>query len=236
MPYIIFEGPDGVGKSTAIDTVIEKLTRDRNTPHKTIVKLTMPGSTKLGKHLRQLVKTPETISPDISINDPVTRQLLYAADYSDTMNLVKTHLHHRPETLIMTDRCSAISSRVYGGADGADVRLLGDIYDAIPAPIAEIMFILLADPSTTAKRMNDRPEDYFDQKDQEFKTKIYTSYKIITEEDPFEAIKAIQTSNDAAIHYSTRRIAKHIIGIDATQPPDAVASDIVNHIQTYTIK
>lgn len=172
MPYYIFEGPDGAGKSTTIDIVTDSL----ESLGCTVYKYAMPGTTKLGQHLRTLVKTPHLIAPDITIDDPVTRQLLYAADYSATMHEIAERLIQDPNCVILADRCSAVSSRIYGEADGADGLTLGLIYDAIPSRIADIMFILLADPKETAKRMSGRPDDYFDQKSDDFRKTISQSY------------------------------------------------------------
>jgi dTMP kinase len=107
MPYIIFEGPDGVGKSTIIDKITSLLINKYN-----VYKTQLPGYTPLGKHLRKLVKTPQQINPEITDIDPHTRQLLYAADYSAYAHWLNTV--PQPNRCILADRCSAISSLIYG--------------------------------------------------------------------------------------------------------------------------
>ena len=211
MPYYIFEGPDGAGKSTAIDIVADSLTALGCT----VYKYAMPGSTKLGQHIRKLVKTPHHIDESITINDPVTRQLLYAADYSATMHDINAVLAKEPDCVVLADRCSAISSRIYGEADGADVGTLGPIYDAIPAPQANIMFVLLADPTETSKRMSGRPEDYFDQKNEEFKRKITQSYYRLA---------------NTSYHPMYLKVAKYLISIDATEPIYQCSKTVVDSI------
>jgi len=111
MPYFIFEGPDGVGKSTAINNTISNL---KNTLGlKNITSTQLPGTTPLGQHIRKLVKDPQAIDQNIHLN-PLTRQMLYAADYS---SFIIDYLNPLLESneIVICDRSSKIprSGRVH---------------------------------------------------------------------------------------------------------------------------
>ena len=83
--YVIFEGVDGAGKSTTMNAVVDKL--NSIIPGFNPVMTSQPGSTPLGKHIRQLVKYPPTIDPSIQI-DNLSRQLLYMIDMINYINVV----------------------------------------------------------------------------------------------------------------------------------------------------
>jgi dTMP kinase len=215
MPYYIFEGPDGVGKSTAILNVINSLKYKGE--KREFITTQLPGTTPLGKHIRKLVKNPESIDEEISMN-PLTRQILYAADYSSFVIDYLTPLL-APDKIIICDRCSAISSRIYGDAENIDITMLDTLYGIIPSPKADAIFVLNCGPQTSIDRMaSERPIDYYDKLPLEFKQKVHKSYHKLT---------TVGTS----LNLHSQYLAHRIVSIDASQDAATVSSkicDIIN--------
>lgn len=202
--YIVFEGPDGVGKSSALETAYESL-RSR-LGLKEVVKTFLPGATAVGLHLRTLVKNPEVFSDNISI-DPFTRQLLFAADYAAFIAHYRLQLESK-NAVVLVDRCSAISSLIYGSADGADMNKLKAIYNAIPAPDIDLLLVFRASMEDSFKRMNDRGKDYFDQKGVSFRERIHASYATLLDNKLLSASSVVY---------------KECAYIDATMDKESVA-------------
>ena len=77
--FIVFEGGDGVGKTTQVDRLCQWLT-DRG---REVVRTFEPGDTMVGAQIRRLVLDPAT--GDL---DPRAESLLYAADKAQHLALV----------------------------------------------------------------------------------------------------------------------------------------------------
>ena len=87
--YIIFEGPDGSGKSTVAQEVINRL----NAMNLTSLVVRQPGTTQAGEAIRGILKG--------GINmHPLTRQALHMADTAELniqiSELEKKHAFFRP--------------------------------------------------------------------------------------------------------------------------------------------
>lgn len=207
MPHYIFEGPDGAGKSTAI-TEVRKLLDSRAL----VQQYQLPGTTKIGIHIRTLVKTPWVFDADITMS-PFTRQMLYAVDYAGFVEQVLIP-DLETNTIVLLDRSSAISSIVYGQAEGVDTARLEKLYDLIETPPANIVFIFDLPAQTSMDRMKGSrdPGDHFDNKPPEFKTALHDAYKSLAYGgvDPKIALKTVR--------------------IDATVHPEQIVKTIFNHI------
>ena len=217
MPYYIFEGPDGVGKSTAIQNVATTLLSHR--PDLDIIMTQLPGTTPIGKHIRRLVKNPESIDEQITDINPLTRQILYAADYASFI-IDELLPNLKTNKLVLCDRCSAISSLVYGYADGVNIRDLWQIYNIIPKSIAQAVFVLNCDPELAQSRIEgNRDKDHFDSKPLEFKTKIHESYKDLSTggSDIHNTIMALGITNC-------------IVPVDSGDRPEKITAKIVTKI------
>lgn len=220
MPYYIFEGPDGAGKSTAI-TAVQKLLISQAYDHartQLAVKLQpvcsyqLPGSTAIGKHIRKLVKTPQLFDADINMS-PFTRQMLYAVDYASFVDQILIP-DLKNNHIVLLDRCSAISSVVYGQAEGVNTDKLEKLYDNIEAPPANIAFIFDLPADTSIDRMKGErdPEDHFDNKPTEFKIALHDTYK------------------DLATKGVNPKIAQKTVRIDASRDPDQIVQSIIKSI------
>ena len=172
--YIIFEGNDGVGKSSTMKAVAERVRAER--PHCDVVVTHHPGSTPLGAHIRQLVKFPSKIDPNINM-DEYSRQLLYMVD---TINFIKTLLLPSLEQgkIVFADRSSFISSIVYGLADGLSLDQITRLLDLITPPRADKLFILQCPWQIAKSRIaKTRTElDHYDKKQADFFERVERTY------------------------------------------------------------
>lgn len=176
--YVIFEGVDGAGKSTTMNAVVDKL--NSIIPGFNPVMTSQPGSTPLGKHIRQLVKYPSTIDPSIQI-DNLSRQLLYMIDMINYINVVlKPSLADRKA--VFADRSSFISGMIYGLAEGLDYDHINKLFNLIEPVRADRCYVMVCKPERAKERMgNSRGEnkDHFDSKPFEFLEKVYDLYSNI---------------------------------------------------------
>ncbi|NJK37990.1 MAG: dTMP kinase [Oscillatoriales cyanobacterium RM2_1_1] len=108
---IVFEGVEGVGKTTQIQKTRDWLESQQIRPTRSIVTTREPGGTVLGKSLRQLLLD----SHDQERIEPRTELLLYAADRAQHVeSLIKPLLNQG--TIILCDRFtdSTLAYQGYG--------------------------------------------------------------------------------------------------------------------------
>lgn len=114
--WIVFEGGDGVGKSTQIDALLESLRDDAKALE--VVTTREPGGTPLGVELRQAVMHGDHVAPR-------AEALLYAADRAHHIaTLVRPALDRG--AVVVQDRYLDSSIVYQGGARG-----LGDMVEQI---------------------------------------------------------------------------------------------------------
>ena len=114
--WIVFEGGDGVGKSTQIDALLESLRDDASA--REVVTTREPGGTLLGMELRQAVMHGDHVAPR-------AEALLYAADRAHHIaTLVRPALDRG--AVVVQDRYLDSSIVYQGGARG-----LGDMVEQI---------------------------------------------------------------------------------------------------------
>lgn len=170
--YFVFEGPDGVGKSTAMSLVAQQL---RSAGH-WVIETAHPGSTPLGQHIRQLVKYPEKIDPQITMDD-LSRQILYMVD---TISFVNNILIPALEddAIVLADRSSFISALVYGLSDGLDIGDIARFFALAQSPRPDRVFILKSDINSVTSRLGQRSvdSDHYDSKPTEFQRRVVSIY------------------------------------------------------------
>ena len=176
--YVIFEGVDGSGKSSTMKAVVERLSQQ--IPNFESVMTGQPGSTPLGKHIRQLVKHAASIDPDIQI-DKMSRQLLYMVDMINYTNVVLQPSIDAGKC-VFADRSSFISGMIYGLAEGLDYGQIGRLFSLIEPVRADRCYIMVCKPEVSKSRMSDSRTgavDHFDSKPIEFMEDIYYLYSNI---------------------------------------------------------
>jgi len=144
--HIIFEGSDGMGKTTVAEMVVDHLKKQS----REVIFCKHPGATKLGQKLRHLVKHDDTIEP---LSDHVT-QMLMLADYQ---NFIEHVLNKNPDKIIVSDRCNIISGLIYSIASDAETeKWLPDLYSNIRFPKADCLFLLWSPFDVARRRMINR--------------------------------------------------------------------------------
>ena len=214
--YVIFEGPDFSGKTTTMHSVAEELRKKLS--NISILETHHPGSTPLGKHLRKLVKNPESIGPDI-VMDPLSRQLLYIADaVSFTKSILEPSLANGE--VVLADRSGLISSIIYGSVEGINLDRIMKFNSIVSPPIADRVYILRCGFDTIKERAKNRNNiDYFDNKPDVFLQNIVNAYdNLLT--GSIEVIMAITRSVQI----------KDVIYIDTSEPLCSVVDTITNDI------
>lgn len=222
MPFFIFEGSDGAGKSTIIEKVLKKLESHSPQNVNKILCTKSPGATQLGQHIRKLVKHTSEISPTIQIDD-LSRQVLFMVD---TINFTRTILIPALDAgkIVLLDRSSFISSMIYGINEGVTVEEIRSMFNLIQTPKADKCFIITCDHEIALGRMLRRrgsvnkAVDYYDNKPLEFAKNIVNSYRGIHDYPPDIAYKIVDKQNMISF-VSTNRSADSIA--------DAITSTIL---------
>jgi len=179
--YIVFEGPDFVGKTT-IATMVEN---NLKVAGKDPILTKHPGATPLGKHLRKLVKTPqifedkeEEFSPPIKV-DPTSAQILMMVDQICFINTILSP-QLAENGMVLADRSNFISMIAYGLSEGLKLSDLHKLFQLASSPAPDEVFILQAPWEVRESRMqiDDRggPTDRFDSKGIEFHKKVADVY------------------------------------------------------------
>jgi dTMP kinase len=150
--WVAFEGADGVGKSATMAMVGQTL--KAALPDLEIIQTTHPGSTPLGKHLRQLVRNPQSINDSIEI-DPLSEQLLMVVDHT---NFVRTILEPALArgAIVLADRCNLISGLVYGMAAGLNATQLNSIFHLAGQRRVDTIYIMRCGHSIRRQRLRER--------------------------------------------------------------------------------
>lgn len=216
--YIIFEGNEGTGKTTTMHAVAEHFKKQLNpiiTHH--------PGSTPLGAHLRQLVKYPHTINPDIHI-DPLSRQCLYMAD---TISFIESILKPAlcSNQTVFADRSTFISGLVYGTADNVDTQEIYKLLQLINPPRANRLYIFqcsweISRERVSASRKGDL--DHYDNESEEFFKRVDEKYS-----------KLLTGNTQQLMMVSRVASLDNVIYVDASRPQQQVIDYVIDDISKY---
>lgn len=186
--YIIFEGPDGSGKSTIINAVADRLTA----ASKTSLVIRQPGTTIAGEEIRKILKGPIQL-------DPLTRQALHLAD---TVELVKNVPQLKQQyDYLLQDRTSFISSPIYATAEMGQCPYHIDWYKHASGHMADHVFIILS--KAAEERAKQRAEqDHFDRQGTDFHKKVYDNYVSLAKFEQPELLKLICDLRDVHVIYN----------------------------------
>lgn len=148
--WVVLEGPDGAGKSTTMIAVADALRK--KLPDVEIITTKHPGSTKLGQHIRELVKHPEKFGVDI---DPLSSQMLMFTDHINFKTTVLEPAITRG-AIVLADRCDLISGLVYGEATGLNLKQVGMLMNLACVPRIDMLYILRCSDDVQEQRLADR--------------------------------------------------------------------------------
>ena len=194
--FIVIEGLEGAGKSTAIKQVA-KVLADNGIVDPELTR--EPGGTPLAEQMRTLVKEGH---PDEPLTDMAELLLLYAARVQLVENVIKPALAEG--RWVVGDRHDMSSQAYQGGGRGFDTRVMENLRDTVLGNFRPDFTIYMdIDPVLGLERARGRGElDRIEQMNIDFFHRARARFLELAENDP------------------------RVVIIDASQPLEAVTADI----------
>jgi dTMP kinase len=219
--YIVVEGPDGCGKSTAARRIADTLRRN----NREVLHTAHPGATPLGQEIRKLTKHRY----DIEI-DRYTEQLLMLCDNSA---FIKSVLEPAlaEDKVVIADRCNFISGYAYG----TDPMEIAHQHDALMPIWIKIDLLLIFDVEyeTTRARLNARQSDEnckIEARGDEFFKLVSDRYKQMLPGTGVPEFSLSGSHLEDTYYDYIERYAKEIKVIDANQSEDDVLKQCLDAI------
>lgn len=175
--FIVLEGIEGAGKTTAQQAIIEELQAQGITD---LVFTREPGGTPLAEKLRQLIKH-ET---EESVTDKAELLMLYAARIQLVENVIKPAL--AAGKWVIGDRHDLSSQAYQGGGRGLDQGLLTSLKNSILGDFTpDFTLYLDIDPEVGLARARGRGElDRIEQQQVDFFHRTRQRYLALVKQDP----------------------------------------------------
>lgn len=167
--FIVFEGPDGCGKTTILD-LVEKYFVENKINY---IRTREPGGTSLGEEVRKIALTSKS---NIS---PMTEAFLMATSRSQLVDeLIKPGIEN---SNVLTDRF-VLSSLVYQGvARNLGIEIIKELNDfALKDLRPDLTLYFAIDYEDSLKRKQLRGStDNIEDEDEEFHRNIHQGYEIV---------------------------------------------------------
>ena len=189
--FISFEGIDGAGKSTHLES-FQRLMQERH-PDREVVMTREPGGTPLGEKLRTLLL-------DAPMNLETEALLMFAARREHIAQVLEPAL--KAGKIVISDRFTDASFAYQGGGRGLSLDKLnqlerwvqGDANGLLLQPNLTILFDLPGEIAE-ARRSKARAPDKFEKMDLNFFEKVRQEYLRRAQEDPtrFHLVDATKT-------------------------------------------
>lgn len=175
--FIVLEGLEGAGKTSARDTVVAVL---KELGINEFVFTREPGGTPLAEKLRQLIKQGES---DEVITDKAELLMLYAARVQLVENVIKPAL--KQGKWVIGDRHDLSSQAYQGGGRGLDANLLMTLKQAVLGDFTpDLTLYLDVDPEIGLARARSRGElDRIEQQQIDFFQRTRQRYLQLVEAD-----------------------------------------------------
>ncbi len=191
--FISFEGIDGAGKSTHIDS-FAKLLKERH-PDRDVVMTREPGGTQLGEQLRALLL-------DAPMNIETEALLMFAARREHIAQVIEPAL--MSGKIVISDRFTDASFAYQGGGRGLSLERLNDLEcwvqgrpdGSLLQPNLTFLFDLPGSVAE-ARRSRVRAPDKFEKMDLDFFEKVRQEYLRRAKADPrrFYLVDATRTTD-----------------------------------------
>ncbi|MEX6161704.1 dTMP kinase [Proteus mirabilis] len=194
--FIVIEGLEGAGKTSAIQTVVDTLKQQGITD---LAFTREPGGTPLAEKLRELIK--QGIEGE-KVTDKAELLMLYAARVQLVENVIKPALAQGK--WVIGDRHNLSSQAYQGGGRGIDKALMKSLRDTVLADFKpDLTLYLDLNPAVGLARARARGElDRIEKESMDFFYRTRERYQALAKEDA------------------------SIITIDASQDIDKVQADI----------
>lgn len=194
--FIVIEGLEGAGKTSAIQTVVDTLKQQGITD---LAFTREPGGTPLAEKLRELIK--QGIEGE-KVTDKAELLMLYAARVQLVENVIKPALAQGK--WVIGDRHDLSSQAYQGGGRGIDKALMKSLRDTVLADFKpDLTLYLDLNPAVGLARARARGElDRIEKESMDFFYRTRERYQALAKEDA------------------------SIITIDASQDIDKVQADI----------
>lgn len=161
--FITFEGLDGSGKSTQVDL----FTAELEAMQIEYVKTREPGGTTLAEELRSIVKNNN--------HSPSVAMMLFMTARLDLVERVILPALGQGK-IVVCDRYYDSSLAMQGYAEGREGRVKAQIA-LLDLPTPDITFLLMIDPETQSKRLQDRKLDIFESRGPEYHQAIRVGFE-----------------------------------------------------------
>ena len=203
--YIVIEGLEGAGKTTARDVIVDTL---KTLGVGDMVFTREPGGTLLAEKLRSLVLDIRSVGDEV-ITDKAEVLMFYAARVQLVETVIKPALARG--SWVIGDRHDLSTQAYQGGGRGIDQTLLTTLRDAVLGDFRPDLTIYLdVTPEVGLKRARARGElDRIEQESLDFFNRTRARYLELAEQDP-----SIRT-------------------IDATQSLEEVVADIRRTVSAW---
>ncbi|ARX35288.1 MULTISPECIES: dTMP kinase [Proteus] len=186
--FIVIEGLEGAGKTSAIQTVVDTLKQQGITD---LAFTREPGGTPLAEKLRELIK--QGIKGE-KVTDKAELLMLYAARVQLVENVIKPALAQGK--WVIGDRHDLSSQAYQGGGRGIDKALMKSLRDTVLADFKpDLTLYLDLDPAVGLARARARGElDRIEKESMDFFYRTRERYQALAKEDA--SIITIDASQD----------------------------------------
>ncbi|KMJ45567.1 dTMP kinase [Xenorhabdus khoisanae] len=185
--FIVIEGLEGAGKTTAIQTIVDTL---KQYGISDLMFTREPGGTPLAEKLRQLIK--QGVEGE-SLTDKAEVLMLYAARVQLVENIIKPALSKG--TWVVGDRHDLSSQAYQGGGRGIDQNLMASLRKAVLGDFHPDLTIYLdLPPEVGLQRARERGElDRIEKESLDFFNRTRERYlELVTDNDNIRKVDATQ--------------------------------------------
>ncbi|KGI83907.1 MULTISPECIES: dTMP kinase [Exiguobacterium] len=201
--FITVEGPDGSGKTTQLQLLVQSLTEQGYE----VVVTREPGGTKVGNSIREVL-----LSPEHDEMTPRVEMMLYAASRAQNIDQVIRPALHRG-AVVVCDRFVDASIAYQGYGLQYDLSQILSLNDWATAGIKpDLTFLFDLTPDQASHRMKDRGQlDRIESRDESFHQRVYEGFQILLEQHPermvrIDANASIETIQDEVLDITLERL------------------------------